>query len=242
MAGNTFPVKRAWPALAACLGSAAWTMPAIAEDAGNAEAPASWEVEAELAVASDYRFRGVSLSNKRPAVQPGLSISHESGFYAGWWGSNIAENGGANIESDLQVGFSHEAGPLQIDVSANWYTYPGASANNYIELMGRASTPVAGGEVGLGYAFAPGQSGTGGRDNHYIALDSRFPIAGTALVVHDQIGLENGAFGDWKRDWSIGVAVELGNITLDLNYVDSARAGGDPSANAAVVATLTGTF
>ena len=38
---------------------------------------------------SDYRFRGISQTNKEPAVQGTFTITHSSGFYATWWGSSI---------------------------------------------------------------------------------------------------------------------------------------------------------
>lgn len=59
-------------------------------------------------LASDYRFRGASQSDKEMAVQGGLTLTHESGAYAGAWASNLAgwgTFGGANMELDLIAGY-----------------------------------------------------------------------------------------------------------------------------------------
>jgi hypothetical protein len=44
------------------------------------EAPEASPVTANVSVVSDYRYRGISQSNLRPAVQGGFDYAHESGF------------------------------------------------------------------------------------------------------------------------------------------------------------------
>ena len=46
-------------------------------------------VSANVALTTDYRFRGVSLSAGDPAIQGGIDVGHESGFYVGTWASSI---------------------------------------------------------------------------------------------------------------------------------------------------------
>ena len=47
------------------------------------------ELGGSISLVSDYRARGVSQSREKPAVQGWIEYFHESGFYAGWWGSNV---------------------------------------------------------------------------------------------------------------------------------------------------------
>src|SRR5690554_4324388 len=54
--------------------------------AGNASA----EVSGSVTVVSDYLFRGVTQTNENPALQGGVTWNHDSGFYAGAWGSSIS--------------------------------------------------------------------------------------------------------------------------------------------------------
>jgi uncharacterized protein (TIGR02001 family) len=183
------------------------------------------DIEFTLDLVNDYRFRGLSLSDKDFAVQPGITLSHESGLYASVWGSNITPNGGDDIEIDLVAGFSFEAGPLTIDANATYYVYPGAGIFNYVEFITRTSTAVGKGEMGLTVAYAPSQANIGSTDNFYVALDGSFPIGDTPLSIDGSFGFEDGAFGDNKKDWSLGVTGTFGAFSLGVAYVDTAHAG-----------------
>ncbi|CAN5770371.1 hypothetical protein BH11PSE6_BH11PSE6_09190 [soil metagenome] len=62
-------------------------MPAAAQETAP---PPPITVSGSVGLVTDYRFRGVSQSDKEMAVQGGITVAHESGFYAGVWGSNLA--------------------------------------------------------------------------------------------------------------------------------------------------------
>ena len=57
--------------------------------AEEADPPPSVTISGGATVISDYRFRGISQSNRRAAIQGTATISHKSGFYASVWGSSI---------------------------------------------------------------------------------------------------------------------------------------------------------
>ena len=59
--------------------------PAFAQE--EAEGPVT--VSGSVALVSDYRFRGVSQTDKGMAIQGGITATHESGAYVGAWGSNL---------------------------------------------------------------------------------------------------------------------------------------------------------
>lgn len=208
------------PAMLAAL--AGVSSPAMAAD--EAEETKAIDVEVTLAGVSDYRFRGLSLSGIDPAFQPEIVVTHESGIYGSIWGSNVADNGGDDIEIDLVAGFAHDIGNVTVDVNATYYLYPGAGSTNYIEFIGNVSTPVGPGTVGLTVAYAPSQSHIGNVDNIYVNLDGSIPIGGTPLSLTGSIGFEDGAFGDNKKDWSLGVTADVGGFTLGAAYVDTSNA------------------
>ena len=222
--------------------------PAFAADepaagAEAAEESGPFDIEVTLDAVSDYRFRGISLSDKDPAFQPSLTISHESGFYVSGWASNLADNGGDDIELNLVAGFAYDVGAVTFDVNATYYIYPGVSSIDYVEFIGRASTPVGNGEVGLTFAYVPSQDNTGNQDNTYVAIDGSMPLGDTPLSLNGSFGFENGAFGDNKKDWSLGVSAELGIVTLGVAYVDTAHARDFGSiADAGVVVSASMTF
>jgi len=74
-------------------------MPAIAAAQGAAPAPTS-PVTGNMAIVSDYRFRGISQSYLGPAIQGGIDYAHPSGFYIGNWNSSVSSlvyTGGSGI-------------------------------------------------------------------------------------------------------------------------------------------------
>ena len=215
-----FRTKGLFPVMAIALAGVA--SPAMAAD--EAEETKAIDVEVTLAGFSDYRFRGLSLSGIDPAFQPEIVITHESGIYGSIWGSNVSDNGGDDIEVDLVAGIARDIGNVTVDVNATYYLYPGAGSTNYIEFIGNVSTPVGPGSVGLTVAYAPSQSNIGNQDNVYFALDGSVPISGTPLTLTGSFGFEDGAFGDSKKDWSLGVTADVAGFTLGAAYVDTAHA------------------
>jgi uncharacterized protein (TIGR02001 family) len=210
--------------------------PAFAEDA-----PVSFE--AEVAVVSDYRFRGLSLSDSDPALQGGLTAALAGGAYAYVWGSTIEEYGagadgdGAKVEVDFVLGWAGQAAGLDLDVSVQAYVYPGGSDVSYIEIPVSASRTVGDWTWTLGAAYAPSQKALGHEDNAYGWAGLAWAAEDAPFEVELTAGYEDGAYapgGKW--DWSAGVKRGLGPVTAGLAYVDS------DAGSAGAVVSLTTVF
>lgn len=204
------------------LGSMAVAAPAFAQDEEEAEGPIT--VSGGVTVVSDYRFRGVSLSDKDFAVQPTLTIKHESGLYLGVWGSNLAENAGDDVEVDLYAGFAG-GDAVTYDIGATYYLYPGVSSFNYLELTGKLGTTVGPVTLGGQLSYVPSQDNTGNQDNIYLATNASIGIPNTPVTLTGSIGYEDGAFtvGSDKLDWSIGANASFSGFTAGVSYVDTNR-------------------
>jgi uncharacterized protein (TIGR02001 family) len=111
-------------------GAQAQTPPAAAE------AKSDWTFTGNAGVFSDYRFRGISQTNKKPAFQGGFDVGHASGFYAGNWNSNVdsAFFNGANLEMDFYGGYKLPVGPVTLDFGALYYYYPGSGAGGTFKI------------------------------------------------------------------------------------------------------------
>jgi uncharacterized protein (TIGR02001 family) len=216
--------KQIFTLAAACVafGSMAAATPAFAQDEEAEEDEGPITISGGITLASDYRFRGVSLSDKDFVVQPTVTISHESGLYVGAWASNIADNTGDDIELDIYAGFAG-GDVITYDIGATYYVYPGASALNYVEFIGKTGTTVGPVTLGGVLAYAPSQDGTGNTDNVYVGGTAAFGIPNTPLTLNSSLGLEDGAFGDNKLDWSLGVSASVAGFTLGASYVDTNR-------------------
>jgi uncharacterized protein (TIGR02001 family) len=215
--------------LARCLALSAVLLSAASVQAADegevpAEAGESGPIDVSVTVTavSDYRFRGVSLTNKDPAFQPAITISHESGLYVGAWASNISENAGSDSELDVFAGFAG-GDALTYDVGFTYYLYPGVSSANYAELTGKLGTTIGPVQLGAMLAYAPSQDGTGNADNIYAGGNASLGIPTTPLKINASLGFEDGAFGDKKVDWSLGVTADIAGFTLGASYVDTNR-------------------
>jgi len=163
---------------------------------------------------SQYIFRGLTQTDRGPALQGGVDLTHSSGFYLGAWASNISwlrdEIGnsgnsgyrtGGHTEIDLYGGYRYTfANGLGVDVGALQYIYPGArntdviakayttelyGALNYGWIQAKISTVVSPGSWGIG--SYPGYSNSkGAQGTYYAELNATIPVS-------DLIGAKDGA-------------------------------------------------
>ncbi|KWV92426.1 TorF family putative porin [Erythrobacter sp. YT30] len=219
---------------------------------------------ANVALTTEYRFRGINLSGGELAIQGGFDVSHTSGLYAGVWASNLDEDtvGYGSIELDIYGGWSGNLTEgLTGDVGFIAYTYPDASGintvvpGNFDYYEGYASLGFSLGPVSstVGVAYAPGQVGLdfgGERDNLYVYTDLSASIPDTPLTLNAHLGYTDGSLtftNDSKAfDWSVGVDVAVGPATLSAAYIDvEGDAINDPGGvftDDAFVVTLSASF
>ena len=217
-------------------------LPGIAQTA--APAP-DYTLSGNLGVFSDYRFRGISQTNKKPAIQGGIDFAHSSGLYLGNWNSNVdsAMYNGANIEMDFYGGWKTSIEGFGIDLGAIYYYYPGSGDNpgtfkvDNTELYVGASF----GPVSLKYNYAvsdffgvPGTSGA-----YYVLLSGAHDFGngfGVNASVGYQGGLKNGDPGysscvtemDGQvscsiTDYKLGGTYTVDGWVLGLAYVSTNR-------------------
>jgi uncharacterized protein (TIGR02001 family) len=209
--------------MSVAISAIAMSAPAFAQEAAE-EAAGPVTLTGGVAVVSDYRFRGVSLSDKDFAVQPYLTVKHESGLYVGTWASNLADNAGDDVEVDLYAGFAG-GDDLTYDISATYYVYPGVSSFNYLELTGKLGSTVGPATVGVQLSYVPSQDNTGNNDNIYFGTNAAIAIPNSPISIVGTMGIEDGAFtaGSEKVDWSLGLTAAVSGFTLGVSYVDANR-------------------
>ena len=102
--------------------------PLPAEPAGAISGPDTSPITANVTVANNYIYRGITQTNFNPAIQGGFDYAHSSGFYIGNWNSSIswisdaASNGGTGANSSsLAVGNSKNvSAPIEMDFYAGF--------------------------------------------------------------------------------------------------------------------------
>jgi uncharacterized protein (TIGR02001 family) len=213
-----FPAHRL--ALAA-LAATAFAAPAYAQDPQEpAGGDGGLDVTATVTGVSDYRFRGVSESGRDPALQGSVDVTYH-GFYVGAWASSIARFADTNAELDLYAGYSGSAGPVEYQVGAIAYLYPGGDGSgNVYEATGSLSYTLGPATGKFSINYAPDQENLAG-DNLYLNGELRVGIPTTPVTAFASLGRERGSFYGRKWDWSLGVEFTRGPVTARLAYVDT---------------------
>jgi uncharacterized protein (TIGR02001 family) len=224
--------------------------PAVAADLGG-----GFSVNGGATVVSDYRFRGISQTDKRFAIQGTFTISHTTGLYGSVWGSSIDDYvaAGGDAELDLIVGYKKTFGSTTLDGGLLYYYYPGSGGANtdfaepYLKVTQAFGPVSATGTI----AYAPKQKaltvdGIHKEDNLYLAGDLAYAIPNTPLSLTGHFGHSFGpsylTIGKEYSDWSVGAALTYKNIVAGLQYVDTNKNLDSPRgrniAGAGVVASL----
>lgn len=98
--------------------------PVMAADA------APYTLTSNVSLVSDYYFRGQSQTWNEPALQGGMDFSHQSGFYAGLWGSSVSGKwiNESSLELDYYAGYNGKiTDDFGYTAGIYGYYYPGAN-------------------------------------------------------------------------------------------------------------------
>ncbi len=180
-------------------------LPAKAEEATEAS------LTGNIAVSSDYVWRGVSQNDgdnaTAPSVSGGLDFA-AGGFYAGTWISTVNFDDESDAEIDYYIGYNHVFDQVTLDVSYVMFTYPGAEpAADFEEI-------VLGLEFG-GFSVSAAMTVSADSESYddisptYIALGYSF-----ALPQDWELGLHAGMN---SYDWVEGIEDDVADISLSLS-------------------------
>ncbi|MBF0144212.1 MAG: hypothetical protein HQL57_02280 [Magnetococcales bacterium] len=96
-----------------------------------------FDLTANVALTSDYVWRGVSQNDEHPALQGGFDVTHKLGIHAGVWGSPVDFNDGddASTELDFLLDYTKKFDfGLAATVGAIHYDYPGATSGRQYDF------------------------------------------------------------------------------------------------------------
>lgn len=236
--------------LLAVIGLALVSSAAFADDAPPATS--QLKISANVALTSDYIFRGISQTGHGAAVQGGFDVTN-GWLYAGAWASNVdfgAAVPNADLELDLYGGVRPVIGATTFDLGFIYYKYPDAKDSynlDYYEFYGGVSQDFHFVQLGAKIFYTPDNT-FDTKSAWYYEANGVVPIPvhvslvkEAALIGH--IGhykfSNNSAAGPDYTDWRIGGQADVGPVTLGLTYGDTDRTGGNDDQ---VWVTLSHTF
>ena len=225
--------------LAALTTLAAFASPAIAQT--PASPPEPFTFTGNVGIYSQYIFRGLTQTDRKPALQGGFDVAHTSGFYAGTWASNISwlhdagvVDHGASLEWDFYGGYKYAISEdWGLEAGVLYYWYPG-TYHGGVTKPDTTELYVAGAWkwVSLKYSHSVGDTfGIPNSENSwYLDLSANYPIT-DALTLNAHVGrqefkgstngFDNGATLDYT-DWKLGVTWAAGNgWNIGAYYTDT---------------------
>ncbi len=218
------------------------------------------EFSGNVAITSDYIFRGISQTAGDPTVQGGFDWASED-FYAGIWASGVDFGDGTSAEVDFYGGWTPSIGAVDFNVGILYYLYPAAPQDpqqNYVEFILGASTTLAGFlNVGIQGAYSPDYYLEAG-DSLFLSGTAGFPVIPPTPLGNSTFSASFGGsinyleffqdevaiattfpFEDYVT-WDVGATLSYYGFDLDLKYV--AETGLAASDSDSFVATLSRSF
>ncbi|SMM98451.1 conserved hypothetical protein [uncultured Candidatus Thioglobus sp.] len=187
-----------------------------------AEEEAVSPISANVTIANDYVWRGLTQTDGELAIQGGFDYDAGNGFAAGVWGSNVDFNSDASSEFDLYASYSGEVDDFGYEVGYIAYRYPSESAIDFEEAYVGGS--YAG--VNLTYYAGLGEFDDGATVENYVEVSYDLPIEEVGVSV---------LYGDYKNGYDyygIGIGQSFSGLDFGLNYTKtSPDDGGDGENN-----------
>lgn len=184
-----------------------------------------------VGLTSDYRYRGISQSRLKPALQGGVDFS-QGGIYLGAWASTIKWikdfGGDAKVEIDLYGGYKGEITKgFGYDVGVLSYVYPsnkmgdavGADANT-TEIYGALTYEMV--TLKYSHALTNTFANIDSKGSFYLDLSANFDLgAGFTLTPHLGYQKIKGPFegpGTY-RDYALTVAKDFSGLVVSAGVI-----------------------
>lgn len=188
------------------------------------------DLTANASVTNNYIWRGLTQTTNEPAVQGGIDYSHDSGFYAGTWVSNVQYESDDvySYEHDLYAGFSFEVGDgVGLDVGYLYYNYDDDAEFDFGEVYGSVS--MGGFSFSANFLTNTEADASPGQDfdafgTYYLSANYAFTLAndvelGFHVGYHDGDFSEafNGVSGDY---YDYNVTLSKAGFTFMISDTD----------------------
>ena len=200
---------------------------AVAVVAAAAPGLALADLAFNIGAFSDYRYRGISQTRLKPAVQGGVDFS-AGAFYLGAWASNIKWikdlGGDANVEldlyggykADISEGFSYDVGVLRYQYSSNKLS-PSA---NTTEIYGALTFGPA--TLKYSHAVTDTFANPRSKNSSYLDLSAGFDVGG-GLMLTPHVGYQKirGPFSGPASytDYSLTLSKDFSGLVLSAAIV-----------------------
>lgn len=197
-----------------------------------------------IALTSDYIWRGLSQTSHGPAIQAGMEWSNSLGFYVGAWGSNVDINYNDDnenavhdfLEIDFTGGYKLALSEeLAVSLGAQYYTF----YNNGKFNMWEFPVKLEYNQITASAAFSPSWNGQPGQSLYLnVGYKDTFPQVfgvGVGVSVGYSIFEDKSGWEDYP-DVRVGLSRELLGVEADVSvtFTDKRRWAGQDDTKVAL--------
>ena len=194
----------------------------VAATGVSAQSEPVWEFDGYVGALTDYRDRGLRLSDGDITAFGSVAAFHESGFYVGVDAGLIEDTFDNDARSEFYAGYTIDKGDYIYDFSVELEGIHGSNSEYYPELKASIARDFGLAYIkgGMAYAFE-GRWSTPGVDSfyNYMDLDVALPfVENLTLQTHVGYDFRNKDKSNlW--DWSLGLSYfATDNLELKLSY------------------------
>lgn len=186
---------------------------------------AAAQLTGTVSLLSDYRFRGESLTEGRPALQASLNYDHSSGLFAGGLVSNVRIDPDViGLGAQVYGGYAHHLGEhAALDVGVVTYVFPKPSSGptyNYTEAFIGGSYETLSARLYYTNSYFGGGPGTYVELNASRALTDHISVVGhLGYLTLSEAREPDTGMQRHTLDFLAGVTAEVGGFTFGLSIV-----------------------
>lgn len=221
------------------LGGRGWGAAEAPTTPSTEREPETIQFSAKGGIASDYIYRGTTLSDRQPAFGAGIEASY-GWLYAGSTVASVKLPTRPNAEITVSGGVRPTWHNVEFDLGITYFAYPGELPGGpgieYWETALRAAAPVGDSfRVAAGYAYSPNVSNTGAWSQYAAAgfgfevpahvLPKDISASFTTAAGYSWFGRQSLALGGFELpaylNWQAGVTFSRKFLNLDIRYYDT---------------------
>ena len=224
------------------------------------ETASGFSLSGDIGITSDYRFRGISNSDNKAAIQGSLNLEHRSGWYAGVWASNVDLDIGTHLETDYYAGYVL---PLSenssVDINYTYFDYPHAlrelkvDYGEFAAIYHHDHAFTADDHLSFGVYYSPEFTADSDQEiylesSYSYPVNSLFNINATVgyTRLKDNEKFAQGVGGNGQQnhyyDYKIGVSKQILGLDADLAWIDNNLKGAGKIAQGQMVLTVGKSF
>lgn len=205
------------------------TAAAVGLFASPAMAQDEWSLSLDgyVGVTTDYRDRGLSLSDRDFAAVASVAAFFENGFYAGVDAGTVDTFNGSDARLEFFAGYSLDTGAYVYDFSVELDSFHGDGSQYYPEFKASVSRDFGLAFTRAGIAYAPGgRWANPNSESFYSFADLEIPVPNVpALTIIGHVGRDFRSDIENLWDWSAGLSAFVGDAELSVSYEKSSFDG-----------------